>query len=608
MPRPPDVPASGAAPVRSAHALWSWLVAAAVVPVLWVSRGTPLGEPFADDFYFLRHAFFSGPWSLLDGGGGPMYWRPLARQAYYGLLSPLLLSHPIVIALLHAAALAGAAVLLQRALSRVWPAPAAAMAAVFPLALPGVRVMLAWPSCAQDLGVFVAFCAAIFALSRGRTAWALVAVAAALLCKEIAAPLALALPLVPFVWPGGGAARGRFALQLGVVLAVYVGLHELVRASAHQLPLTAYTPPDAQAPPWLTRVVWSLQRTLQDAFDSPETGDIHRTLIWGVVSCLSAAIAVVFISRGRRQLTGSLLPWVAWGVLFWALGSVPLAPYFPEWATYRSVVPALGLGIASSALLAAAWPSVLLTFVGVHLAGVLMAPGAPPLIDAEWSDHGAAFDFPRLTQVQRFARGVRVALASRQPALPAGAVIVRHAWPRATDYALAHDAAFAAWYRDTSVHLVAFESLQRDPGQRVDAIVEFQPHREPQLTLVDIAAMRALLDAVRELRRGDLDAGIAALRAIPATDTASALFQATVQGKLAAAYDARARAGDADSCEAAAKRAFAWYADDRDARVLLAQAAERHGEHARARELLEAHLRRYPDDAQARALFERLAP
>jgi hypothetical protein len=508
--------------------------------------------------------------------------------------------------LLHAAAFAVAAVLLQRSLSRVWPAPAAALAAVFPLALPGVRVMIAWPSCAQDLGVFVGFAAALYALSRGRTAWALVATAAALLCKEIAAPLALALPLVPFAWRGGRAARVRFALQVAVLLAVYVGLHELVRVLAHQLPLTAYTPPDAQAAPWTTRILWSLQRTLADAFDSPETGDIHRTLIWGVVSCLSAAIAVVFVSRERRQLTVAMLPWVAWGMVFWVLGSAPLAPYFPEWATYRSVVPALGIGIASAALLAAAWPSVLLTFAGVHLAGVLMAPGAPPLIDAQWSNHGAAFDFPRLTQVQRFTKGVRVALAGRRPALPAGAVIVRHAWPRATDYAMAHDQAFAVWYRDTTMHVVSFESLQRDPGQRADAIVEFQPHREPQLTLVDPAAMRTLLGAVGALRRGDYDAGVAALRGIPATDTASALFQATVQSKLAAAYDARGRSGDADSCEAAAKRAYAWYADDKDARVFLAQAAERRGEHVRARELLDAHLRRYPDDAQARMMFERL--
>ena len=599
-------PAPAAAPERRAHAIWSWLVAFAIVPVFWVSRGTALGEPFADDFDFLHHTLFTGRWQLLDGGGGGLYWRPLARQAYYGLLGPLLLSHPLAVAVLHAAAFALAAVLLQRALSRVWPAPAAALAAVFPLALPGVRVMLAWPSCAQDLGVIVGLAGALYALSRGRPAWALAALAGALLCKEIAAPLSLLLPFAPFPAMGARAPRMRFALQLGALLVVYAGAHEAVRVLAHQLPLAAVTPHDAQAAPLSAQVLWALQRTAADAFDSPETGDLHRTLIWGVVACFAAAIAVVFVSHERRRLMGSLLPWVLWGLAFWVAGSAPLAPYFPAWATYRSVAPAIGLGIAAAALLAAAWPSVLVTFAGVHLAGVLFAPGAPPLMDAQWSDHGAAFDFPRLTQVQRFVHGVRIALAGRTPPLPRGAVVVRHAWPRATDYAFAHDQALHVWYRDTTMHMIAFEALQADTSLRADAIVEFQPHREPQLTLVEPAAMRALIAAVADLRRGAYGRGIAALQALPAVDTASAVFRATVQSKLAAAYIARGGAADGDSAAAAAARAFAIYPDDKDARVFLALAAERRGEPARARALLETHLQRYPDDAQARAALQRL--
>ena len=590
------------------QAIWSLIVALAIVPVAWVARGTPLGEPFADDFDFLHHTLFTGRWHLFDGGGGGLYWRPLARQVYYGVFEPVLLSHPFLIAFLHMGAFALAAVLIQRALARTWPAPVAALAAVFPLALPGVRVMIAWPSCAQDLGVFLGMAAALYALARGRTRWALAATAAALLCKEIAVPLALSLPLLPVTWAGGGRGRVRFAAQLGVLLLVYAAAHEAVRVFAHQLPLTAVAPSaEGAAWDWPARIAWALRRALLDAFDSPETGDMHRTLWWGIVACLAAAIATVFVSRERREQTVRLLPWMFWGVLFWVLGSAPLAPYAPDWATYRSVVPAIGLGIASAALLGAAWPSVLVTFAAVHLAGVLWAPGAPPLIEAQWQDNGSAFDFTRLTQIQRFVYGTRLALAAQAPKLAPGAVIVRHAWPRTTDYAFEHGKAFEVWYRDTTIRAISFASLQHDPAQRIDAIVEFQPLHVPQLTLIEPARMRSLLGAVADLHAGRLAPALAVLQMLAATrDTDDVLFLATVNSKIAAGLAARGGPGDDVAAEAAAERAYRWYADDQDARVLLAQAAIRRGDKPRARELLDAHLARFPDDVQAKQMRSRL--
>src|SRR5262245_11135766 len=95
---------------------WAALVGAAVLIPLLKLWGAPLGEPVADDFDFLHHAWF-GPRSLLDGGGALIYWRPLARQLYFAAAGPLMLSHPLLIALFHAALLAASAVLLQRALA-----------------------------------------------------------------------------------------------------------------------------------------------------------------------------------------------------------------------------------------------------------------------------------------------------------------------------------------------------------------------------------------------------------------------------------------------------------------------------------------------------------
>src|SRR5689334_18944870 len=104
---------------------WALAVALAVLPALIAARGGWLGEPVADDFGFLHHALLAGPIDWLGGGGSPLYWRPLSRQLYFRLLGPLMLAHPLLVALLHALGLAAAGVLIHRALRPAWPARAA---------------------------------------------------------------------------------------------------------------------------------------------------------------------------------------------------------------------------------------------------------------------------------------------------------------------------------------------------------------------------------------------------------------------------------------------------------------------------------------------------
>lgn len=77
-----------------------------------------MGEPAAEDFDFLHRALFHGMGSLLDGGGSQAFWRPLAHQVYYATLGRLALSHPGVLAGIHALLLALGALLVYRALSR----------------------------------------------------------------------------------------------------------------------------------------------------------------------------------------------------------------------------------------------------------------------------------------------------------------------------------------------------------------------------------------------------------------------------------------------------------------------------------------------------------
>ena len=395
---------------------WALAVALAIVPALIAARGTPLGEPFADDFDFLHFSLLRGNPSWLDGGGGALYWRPLARQAYYGLLGPLMLGSPWAIATLHALAVALAGVLLYRALRPAWPAPAAAAAGSFPLLLESVRMLVAWPSCAQDLGVLLFGAAALHALSRGRRALSLVFVLAALLCKEIALAVALALPL----WPAHAAARdpagvgdrGRPAfasraerLRTGFAVLVLSGAwwaaHEAVARSARLLPASAAAPAQAATTHLAERTLWAGGRVLRDAISvdvlaPPVRGAILTLTLLVVLGALGTA---ALTRAGRERLTQAL-PWLAWAVVWCAVSAAPLGTFYPAWANYRSIVPAVGLGIAVVALMRAAHPGWLVALALLRAIAVLVNPGAPRRLDTVWADRGAAFDFARLATIQ----------------------------------------------------------------------------------------------------------------------------------------------------------------------------------------------------------------
>ena len=47
---------------------WVLAILLAAAPLVLHSLGTPLGEPFADDFYFLHRELLGGPRTIWDGG------------------------------------------------------------------------------------------------------------------------------------------------------------------------------------------------------------------------------------------------------------------------------------------------------------------------------------------------------------------------------------------------------------------------------------------------------------------------------------------------------------------------------------------------------------
>src|SRR5438067_6563425 len=126
---------------------WQCVPFLAVLPLLLHARGAPLGEPFADDFFFLRrivirspHPIFARVTAWLDGGGSPVFWRPLGRQAYFAAFGPWMVAHPVVIVALHVALLAASGWLLHRTLRPHSSGAVAATAASFPLLVESGRM------------------------------------------------------------------------------------------------------------------------------------------------------------------------------------------------------------------------------------------------------------------------------------------------------------------------------------------------------------------------------------------------------------------------------------------------------------------------------------
>jgi len=156
-----------------------------------------------DDYLFLeqvrRHGFLD---AVLHPGGLGNYFRPLSREAWFGLVGLLTGGDPIAFHLVQFVVFAAALVLLADLLAVFAPrresviAPAALVGLLFFATLPLQRVNLGWVSCSQDLLALTGSLAALALFRRGRTPWAMLAYAAAVLSKQSALPLPAAL----FLW------------------------------------------------------------------------------------------------------------------------------------------------------------------------------------------------------------------------------------------------------------------------------------------------------------------------------------------------------------------------------------------------------------------------
>ena len=491
-----EAPVRGAGPPRFLADPWAWLTLAAVLPLAHAMRDAPWGEPVAEDFDFLHRALLEHHRTLLDGGGSQAFWRPVPFQLYYAAFGRLILGSPAVVTMVHLALLALGALLLYRALRLTWSGPLAWSAATFTLLAEGTRTIAGWSAQFVDVAVFVASALAIHEASRRRWCTALAALVVALLSKEVAAVTGVLLPFIP------GAARDRrervrFAAGCAAVLLAW-GIASLAvrHAAGLEMPRHLLESPEAARTGWPARIAWAFDGSLRAAaslprIPSPDDGRVF----WARLLLAAVAVLVFVLHAPARARLRRAAPWAAWGLAWFALATVTLAPLFPAWQSNRAQFDGVGLGLGATAVLGAAHPALAGALVAGRLSQLERAPLAVHVVTDSLPETGAFMDWAHLTRLQRFLRAARRTLAARYPTLPHGAIVVQENLPHQLEYALGGDRALQAWYRDPSLRWMRFDAFRESTATPVTTIVQGESGREPEVALVEPDAVRLLFEA-----------------------------------------------------------------------------------------------------------------
>ena len=580
---------------------------ACLAALLWHARGTPLGEPFADDFLFLERVRLGGPYTWLDGGGSPLYWRPLGRQAYYQLLGGVMLVQPLLIALLHTALLGASAWLFRRALRRSGMATApASVAAAFPLLVESARMLIGWPSHFQDVGALFFASLAAHEASHGRLRTLLPAALASLLCKEVGA---LTLFLLPW-WPGSGQSRAwrwRATAALAATVAAWGAMYAWVIARAGVTFAHEYGPQSqaATASPLPERVAWALTHSARALFSMPEQpGPLDLPVALTLGALLLVALAV-FATRpeARARFAGSRAR-VAWGLAWFLAAALPLAEVHPSWSAQRVVYASAGAGVALTALVAPASTLLLVPLVALRLATFAMSPGATRAVSAAPPESGHEFDFRHFARLQWITRHTRELLREHLPHPPAGTVVGQYQVPLLSRHTLGGDASLRTWYRDPTLSWVTFEQYRMSPRD-VAGFVAFQPGARVEFVWLEGAAMAAMVEGSELIRAEHWPQALASFERAEALqrDSSAVFFLGAVAAKQAVCLSAL---GESERAESRAHVALKWWPDNPDSRYTLAERRLATRRYAEAETLLVEQLLRYPNDAGAAKLLERV--
>jgi len=375
------------APPRRPSAVGDWrthlpTLSLVVLGLALYGRGFVLGY-VGDDYKLLDAALRLPLGELLTGRHGILgYYRPVSRELYFWWWGRVVGLGPGGFHLVNAITFAAVVIMIER-LGGAWAGArtgrlAAAAFVVFP---PG-SALLSWVSCAQDLIMLTWAAAALLLYARGRHGLAAVATALAVLSKEtaVALPLALAVmdgqlhpgaslraragrlasPLLGLAVAGGIALAARSTWPAGTVVTVWSPRQF---TEAWRLPLDfarALFPPDtgagiAQAitsqPAWMALVVVSALLTVPgDSAGRPGGGGRAGP------AAVPSGRGAIAVPRGR--VAGRRRTLVIFGIALAVFAMLPVGFVSERWRSYFFSLSAIGAGLAVAVPLAMLSPSV----------------------------------------------------------------------------------------------------------------------------------------------------------------------------------------------------------------------------------------------------------
>jgi hypothetical protein len=367
-----------------------------------------LGMPFLNDDYLFLEEARTRPLaaSLSDLGPLSNYYRPLSRQIYFEVLTPLAGSDPRVFHAFNFALFLMALALLGDLLRSRLPVPGV-FAGVLAFALmPFQRVNLMWISCSQDLLALVGTLAAVALNRRDRWRFALVAFAAAVASKESALPLPIALVAWDLSiggrpWPVALRRAAPFAVVAIAWMVVILGMRATHAAAAPlDFSLSAFAAAFAH-----------LGQSLL-GFDHP-AGWFAAMAAHGpsLVPLLCLSIAAFLAGRGEERSKGASAPTAAghsvtnpralagFALVWLAAFALPTGPVAYGWSSYYYTLAAVGAAVLVGLACARADRWVLLALsaalVWWHAGGTGTRAFSVAQSPWSWTSHLTPFYFSR---------------------------------------------------------------------------------------------------------------------------------------------------------------------------------------------------------------------
>jgi len=367
--------------VNAPRPRWIGLVLVLGIVALTVFYGDAIRTRFLnDDYLFLEQTRTADLGrSLVQPDPLGNYWRPLSRQLYFAALTPIADGRPLVFHVFNFALfLAGLALLADLLLVFApWPGVLAGLV-TFAL-LPFQRVNLTWVSCSQDLLALV-FTLGAFALYRRRMdRLAAVLYLFAVLSKESALPLPLALAAWSRLvdresWRGIVRRLVPFAVGAALWIAAALILQRgLARVNA---------PLDFGPMSFLAGYVHMVQSLL--GLDNPAMFTGRYDLVYDPIAIALLALIALALRTPRAapaadeehadarhappRPTARIAAW--FGAIWLIAFGLVTGPAAPSWSAYYYTLAAVGgcvlLAVAAHRIGAIGWLALLLGLFAVH--------------------------------------------------------------------------------------------------------------------------------------------------------------------------------------------------------------------------------------------------